>query len=113
MILTIYRSPRALYHRDELEFAWDAWTFSPLPLLTSETPEGVSKVRWGSQPVAVQAPLGSRLVPDVFDRKRTRQRLATYFSPIGLDAESVFYLAAIGSRGFRLDREPAEKAVTS
>jgi hypothetical protein len=113
MILTIYRSPRALWHRDDLVRAWDAWTFEPQPLLTRESPPGVSKVRWSSVPVEVHAPMGSRLVPHQFEPARYPPRLATYFDPIGLDAESVFWLASQGARGFRLAAEPAREAVTS
>ena len=108
MILTIFRSARALYHRDDLVKAWDAWTFEPQPLLTREWPPGVSRVRWSSAPVEVHAPLGAHLVPHRYEPERYPPRLVTYFDPIGLDAESVFWLASRGERGFRLAIEPAQ-----
>jgi hypothetical protein len=98
MTLTIYRSNRALYHRDDLVFQYDAYAFDPKPLAAKEVSPGVSKVRWASVPVIVVVPMGSRIVD-----YKGHPRLATHFDPVGLDAEAVAYLALHGERGFRID----------
>lgn len=114
MRLTVWQAEVALYRRDALFCTWREHTFWPAALVVEELPSGAAIVRSKAAPIAISAPVGSRL-----ELEASTPRLSTHFNPAGLDATSVAHLAARGERGFRVVREqttapdPRQPAATS
>ena len=110
MIVTVHWSVVVIERRRWcVRFA--EYAFRPLPAEDRSSGGPWRHYRLASKAVDVEAPVGSKVV--VRRRPETTQevaadeeRLAVYFDPHGLTAESVAWAAVYGDRGIRLARKP-------
>jgi hypothetical protein len=95
MRVTVHRVKVTIWHMSDLTTTWSTYAFAPSPATSARLPSGAGKSWSASEPVAIEAPVGSRM-NDAGDR------LITHFAGYGLDGTSAYTLALHGSRGFKL-----------
>lgn len=97
MTLTLYRSDCYLFHADGWPIvSWSDWSFEPIQAAERECQSGNRKVRDCPLPFAVVTPPLAKLADG---------RLHESGDKFGLDAGSVWHLAARGERGFAMKQQ--------
>jgi hypothetical protein len=98
LVLTIYRSDCYLFgSRDQVLASWSEWSFHPIGGAERNCESGNRKVRDWPLPFWIKTPPLAKLV----DRP-TGKHLTFHGEDYGIGAQSAWYLASRGEKGFKI-----------